>query len=412
MTDHLANNALSLAFGTSYARIPLRQSAHIRHADALETDWNEILPAARCHYVLGNPPFLGAKFQTAEQRRQVRTIARLPGAGGTLDYVAAWFLKAADYMATALTVIHQPTRHPSESWDPETPGRTGSLAPTSNPRLRIAFVATNSLTQGEQVAQLWPLLFRRGLEIAFAHRTFEWSSEAKGKAHVHCVILGLAHRNAVPAKKRLFSYPSIRGVPVETTHEWLSPYLVPVKEAQRHLVVKEEARPINGARPVRFGTQPIDGGHYILAPAERAALVAKVPEVAPFAVPFIGGVHQWSRALHSGPWKRADLAPDPTGNQATDRRGFAFSCGKPATSDKGAGQDPNALCFPNGSFLAVSDPAQCQQRAQGIRPDRLGRAAHDPEQPGQRPARSHPLGLRHSHQRDAHGLAPPDRRPA
>ncbi len=139
------------------------------------------------------------------------------------------------------------------------------------------------------MAQLWPLLFRRGLEIAFAHRTFEWSSEARGKAHVHCVILGLAHRDALlNTKKRLFSYPSIKGPPIETQHDWLSPYLVPVREGQRHLVVKEEAKPINGAKSVRFGTQPIDGGHYILTPAERATLLAAVPEVSAFAVPFVG----------------------------------------------------------------------------------------------------------------------------
>lgn len=158
-----------------------------------------------------------------------------------------------------------------------------------NPRLKIAFVATNSLTQGEQVAQLWPLLFRRGLEIAFAHRTFEWTSEARGKAHVHCVILGLAHRDSLlNRRKRLFSYPSIKGPPIETPHDWLSPYLVPVREAQRHLVVKEEARPINGTRPVRFGTQPIDGGHLILSPQEQTALLKAVPTARHYVKPFVG----------------------------------------------------------------------------------------------------------------------------
>lgn len=321
MTDHLANNALSLAFGTSYARIPLRQSARILHADALEVDWNSLIPAARCHYVLGNPPFLGAKKQTGAQRGQVRAIARLPGTGGTLDYVAAWFVKAADYLA-------------------------------GNPRLGIAFVATNSLTQGEQVAQLWPLLFRRNLEISFAHRTFEWSSEARDKAHVHCVILGLAHRDAAPRQKRLFSYPSIRGTPIETRHDWLSPYLVPVREAQRHLVVKEEARPINGAPKVVIGSKPIDGGYLILSAAERADLLAREPAAAPFVRPFIGaeeylnGGMRWILALQSAPPKALASLPmvrERIEKVAAYRRGEIPAKGKADESKKEPGISSSAL---------------------------------------------------------------------
>lgn len=346
MTDHLANNALSLAFGTSYARIPLKQSARILHADALETDWETLIPPAKCHYVLGNPPFLGAKYQTADQRAQVRTVARLPGSGGTLDYVAAWFLKAADYMAGPYF-----TRHPSESWDPE---------PSANRRLKIAFVATNSLTQGEQVAQLWPLLFRRGLEIAFAHRTFEWSSEARGKAHVHCVILGLAHRAALlNAKKRLFSYPSIRGAPIETQHDWLSPYLVPVREAQRHLVVKEEARPINGAKKVIIGSKPIDGGYLILSAEERTDLLAREPAAAPLIRPFIGaeeylnGGMRWIIAAQSAspalltqlPLVRARLA-----KVAAYRRGEIPAKGKKEDAKKEPGISSSALAKTPAAF--------------------------------------------------------------
>ena len=141
MMDHIMNNRLSLEFGQTYARIPLETSPHIVHGDALEMNWREILPREKCSFVFGNPPFVGAKFQTAEQRAQVRRIAALGKSGGTLDYVAAWFVKAGEYV-------------------------TGSSA-------QIGFVATNSITQGEQVAQLWPILFERGkLEIAFAHTHF------------------------------------------------------------------------------------------------------------------------------------------------------------------------------------------------------------------------------------------------
>ena len=135
-------------------------------------------------FVFGNPPFVGAKLQTQEQHAQVRGIAILGKNGGTLDYVAAWFIKAGEYV------------------------RAG--------RARIGFVATNSITQGEQVAQLWPILFDRcKLEIAFANRTFAWGSDARGKAHVHVVILGLDRRDRAPKEKRLFSYSDINGEPEE-----------------------------------------------------------------------------------------------------------------------------------------------------------------------------------------------------
>ena len=155
MMDHIMNNRLSLEFGRTYARIPLEAAPHILHGDALETDWAALLPPEECDYVLGNPPFGGAKFQTPEQRAQVRRIAALGKSGGTLDYVAAWFLKAGDY------------------------ARAG--------RARIGFVATNSITQGEQVAQLWPVLFDRcKLEIALAHRTFAWGSDAARQGACAC----------------------------------------------------------------------------------------------------------------------------------------------------------------------------------------------------------------------------------
>ncbi|MGN6269629.1 MAG: type IIL restriction-modification enzyme MmeI [Sphingomonas sp.] len=170
------------------------------------------------------------------------------------------------------------------------------------------------MTQGEQVAQLWPILFDRyGLEIAFAHRTFVWGSEARGKAHVHVVIIGLMHRDAElvdKTEKRLFSYPDIKGDPVESRHSALTAYLFDARGvANRHLVVKEEARPINGARRIIIGSKPIDGGYLIFDAKERTALVSEEPEAAEFVRPFIGaqefinGGMRWIAALQS-------VAPD------------------------------------------------------------------------------------------------------
>ena len=273
MMDHIMNNRLSLAFGRSYVRIPLEGSPHILNADALETDWTALLPPEECSYVFGNPPFAGAKFQSEEQRAQVRRIAALGKTGGTLDYVTAWFIKAGEYVQTG--------------------------------RARIGFVATNSITQGEQVAQLWPILFARAnLAIAFAHHTFAWGSDARGKAHVHVVIIGLDDLENTQADKRLFSYPDINGEPEETLHAALSPYLFDAGGlADPHLTVREESRPINGMGKLASGTQPIDDGHYIFDVEERAAFLDQEPEAGSFLHPYVGareylqGGKRWILAL-------------------------------------------------------------------------------------------------------------------
>ncbi len=258
MMDHIMNTRLSAAFGESFVRIPLKTSPNIVNADALETDWANVLAPEKCSYILGNPPFGGAKYQTPARRKQVIRIASLAGSGGTLDYVCAWFIKAGEYLQQC------------KAW--------------------IGFVATNSITQGEQVAQLWPLLFERyGLEIAFAHRTFAWMSDAKGKAHVHCVIVGLTRRDDEPKEKRLFSYDDIRGDPHESRHAALTPYLFDGSRlADRHLFVKEINQPLlDVARPI-IGSKPIDGGYYIFTEDERVEFLATEPHADALLHPYLG----------------------------------------------------------------------------------------------------------------------------
>ncbi len=257
MMDHIMNTRLSLEFGEVYTRIPLVKSPTIIHGDALETDWTTVLPPARCSYILGNPPFVGAKYQSQFQREQVRGIANLGKSGGTLDYVCAWFIKAGDY----------------------TTGDT-----------RIGFVSTNSITQGEQVAQLWPILFDRcGLEIAFAHRTFAWGSEARGKANVHVVIIGFDRAVNKRAEVRLFSYPDIKGEPEESRHSALSPYLFDAgRLSDPHLVVRSESKPVNGLPKIIIGSKPIDGGHFIFSEDERQVFLAQEPGAEPYMRPYIG----------------------------------------------------------------------------------------------------------------------------
>ena len=277
MMDHIMNNRLSLEFGQTYTRIPLEKSPHIRHGDALEIDWSELLPPEECSYVLGNPPFVGAKFQSPEQRGQVRRIAALGKSGGTLDYVTAWFLKAGEYVQQSAA--------------------------------RIGFVATNSITQGEQVAQLWPILFERyKLDIAFAHRTFAWGSDARGRAHVHVVIIGLAKRGDAPRQKRLFSYDAPKGDPQESHHAALSPYLFDAGGlADSRVVVKESARPLNGLPKLIIGSKPIDGGHYIFNVDERTAFLCEEPDAESYLRPFVGsreflqGGERWILHLADAP---------------------------------------------------------------------------------------------------------------
>ena len=269
MMDHLMNNRLSLEFGQTYARIPLEKSPHIWHGDALETDWNALLPPGECSYLLGNPPFVGAKFQSPAQREQVRHIAALGKTGGTLDYVTAWFIKAGEY-------VQQGTA-------------------------QIGFVATNSITQGEQVAQLWPILFDRyKLDIAFAHRTFAWGSDARGMARVHVAIIGLTKRDDAPREKRLFSYDHPKGEPHESQHTALSPYLFDASGlANPRIVVKSERQPINGLRRLKTGVQMIDNGILTFNEVEKEAFLASEPMASKFFRRYIGGdefingFHRW-----------------------------------------------------------------------------------------------------------------------
>ena len=331
MMDHIMNNRLSLAFGQTYVRIPLESSPHILNADALEMDWADLLPPETCSYVLGNPPFVGAKFQSAGQRAQVRRIAALGKSGGTLDYVAAWFIKAGEYVK-------------------------GSDA-------RIGFVATNSITQGEQAAQLWPVLFDRcKLEIAFAHRTFAWGSDARGKAHVHVVILGLDRREAVRPEKRLFSYPDINGEPEESRHAALSPYLFDAGGlSDPHLVVREESAPINGMNRLIIGSKPIDGSNYIFDAEQRAELLEAEPDAAQFLRPYVGAREylqkgeRWILALH-------DASPEVLGRLPRVRERIAAvrefrEASKSAPTQKLAATPTlyHVNVLPNAPFLVIPE---------------------------------------------------------
>ncbi len=321
MMDHIMNNELSAEFSQNFARIPLEKSPHILNGDALEMDWADLLPPDECSFLLGNPPFVGSKLQSKTQRAQVHRIVNpyKNRGGGTLDYVAAWFIKAGDY-----------ARHSD---------------------VRIGFVATNSITQGEQVAQLWPILFEsHRLEISFAHRTFAWGSDAKGKAHVHVVILGLEHRDRASKEKRLFDYPDIKGQPQESSPKAISPYLFDAGGlSDPFMTVREESEPINDLKPLRFGNLPIDGGHYIFNEKERDGSLKIEPKAEIFLHPYVGareflqGRKRWILVLSEASPEKLKEMPHVI-ERIKSVRTFRMASRRPATRDLAS--FPTRFAFP------------------------------------------------------------------
>ena len=255
MMDHIMNLRLGQASGAVSYRIPLKASPNILTADSLDTDWPSFLPPDECSYIIGNPPFLGISNMAPEQKAHMKRLAPFKG-GGDLDFVCAWFLKVADYLQ----------------------GDT-----------KVAFVSTNSITQGSQVAPLWEALFGKDLEIIFAHKTFAWGSDAKGKAAVHVVILGLAKSAAAPAIKRLFSYRDAKGSYIETSPTAISPYLIDASYlSEPHVVIKESNKPLRSLPPMSLGIMPITGQHYFFTQSEMADFIAAEPLSAGLFRPFLG----------------------------------------------------------------------------------------------------------------------------
>ncbi len=252
ITDHQMNLETAERFGTTRPTVPLVDTPHIHHANALRADWAELLPPAQCHYVLGNPPFVGKSNQNAEQKADMdRLFAKIKGAG-VLDFVAAWYVKALGYVQ-------------------------------QNPAIDVAFVSTNSITQGEQVAALWPTLLQAGVKIRFAHRTFKWSNEGKGNAAVHCVIIGWSLRE--PARCVLFDYgDNPKGDGVRLDVQRINPYLVEGPD----LLITSRRTPIQAVPDMVYGSKPTDGGHLLLSTDERDALLQAEPRAARWVRPFLG----------------------------------------------------------------------------------------------------------------------------
>lgn len=252
LMDHVANVELGYTFGQSFTRLPLTKAANIVHGNALRIDWKDVIPPSECSYILGNPPFIGHQWRTPEQMQDMELVWGDQGRFGRLDFVTAWYRKAADFIT---------------------------------PNTRCGFVSTNSISQGEQVGIMWGDLFQRGIKIHFAHRTFVWESEARGSAHVHCVIIGFGLGN--PAEKPLYDYDNDpKGhAPSITRCSNISPYLI----AGPDLVLPSRTDPRPGMPQMTKGSQPTDGGCLILAAEDRAELIARDPLAEKWIRPYMGG---------------------------------------------------------------------------------------------------------------------------
>ena len=308
LIDHQMNIKVTEVFGEYYVRLPLRKSPVIVHANALQIDWQSLLNPLNSidvvakhaniylaeeqtfnydtvnvktetykihkgqtpkpqkiinfNYILGNPPFVGKQFQNDEQKSDIDLIWSGTKGTGILDYVTCWYIKAAEYL---------------NKYSPQ--NDTANIDGT-----KVAFVSTNSITQGEQIGILWNELFNNyKIKIHFAHRTFSWTNEARGKATVHVVIIGFANFDI--SEKRIFEYEDIKGEPHELKVKNINPYLIEGKDN----VVLSKNKPLCKVPNIVFGSMPNDGGNLLLSKLEKEEYVKLEPKGASLIKLFTGG---------------------------------------------------------------------------------------------------------------------------
>lgn len=271
LSDHLANREVSAEFGQHYVRFPIPASPHVAIGNAARMDWNDLLPAEQASFVFGNPPFGGRQYRNAEQQEDMRIAHRGVRGHGVLDYVTCWFVLAADYIE-------------------------GTEA-------RCAFVATNSISQGENVSALWPGLLAKGVHIDFAHRTFEWTSEARGAANVHVVIVGFS-RTPTRHRCRLFVYPEYDANPEERSVSAISPYL---NEGPPLVVRTSRSMLTQGIPDALYGSMVNDGGHLLFDESDIDAARAD-PVAAAHLRPYVGGTELLNGTERWALWL-ADASP-------------------------------------------------------------------------------------------------------
>jgi len=239
--SQMLEETLSIAY-SNMQFLPIKSYSNIVEGNALKLNWEEIVPKEKLSYIIGNPPFVGHSIQNEQQKKEIRSIyvdenGKEYNLAGKIDYVAGWYFKAASLI--------------------------------SNTNIKVAFVSTNSICQGEQVVGVWQPLYKRfGVNIDFAYQTFKWGSEAKDKAAVHCVIVGFSttHNNE---KKQLFSSTDKLDL-VDN----INPYLL----SGETIFVESVKEPICQVSPMYFGSKPTDGGYFFLTPEEKQEIIKKEPQ--------------------------------------------------------------------------------------------------------------------------------------
>lgn len=254
LMDHIMNMELSHEFATTVIRLPLKKSAKIVIGNALRIDWNSIvqMPQETTQgelFILGNPPFIGKQERSPQQVEDMDLIFGNTSKSGVLDYVCCWYMKATQFI--------------------------------EGTRNQVAFVSTNSITQGEQVSALWQFLLPKNIKINFGHRTFRWMNEARGKAAVFCVIIGFAQfdRN----RKVIFDYENPDSEPVEYVAKQINPYLIDATI----ILIPSRNEPICNVPPLNFGSMPNDGGYLLLTKVEKEEFLKIEPGAEKFIRPLI-----------------------------------------------------------------------------------------------------------------------------
>ena len=251
LIDHQMNMQISNEFGQYFVRLPLKKSAKIVHGNALQTDWESVVSKNELSFIIGNPPFIGHQNRTSQQMLDMAKVFIDSKRAGRLDYVAAWYLLAAKFI--------------------------------QDTKIKVAFVSTNSIVQGEQVEALWqPLIHTYNIKIHFAHQTFSWNNEAKGNAAVHVVIIGFGNFDI--NEKLLYEYQDVKGEAHQTKAKNITPYLTEGKD----IIIEARLKPIH-SYPVLFkGSQPTDGGNLFLNDEEKQTFEKKEPNSQKWIRKFIG----------------------------------------------------------------------------------------------------------------------------
>ena len=250
LMDHQMNRLVAERFGQYFVRIPLKEAASIMQGNALTTDWQSIVPKTELNYILGNPPFLGSRRMSREQKCEMKAIFEGNKQLGDLDYVCAWYKKACDYI--------------------------------QGTNIGCAFVSTNSICQGLQVPLLWKELFEKGIHINFAHQTFKWSNEARGKAAVYCIIVGFSLQEK--SEKTLFIYEDIKGEPKALKVKRINAYLMDSDA----VFIERMQEAICDVPKMCFGNMPADGGHLIIEENEYKTFIEAEPKAKKFIRKFLG----------------------------------------------------------------------------------------------------------------------------